>query len=68
MVLTHGAVLQTPAFAVVVDQFGGFAGEEQGFLVVLSGTHRGVGAGEEGDNWSNSVYCVVLPAQTVQSQ
>jgi hypothetical protein len=27
-----------------------------------------VGAGEEGDNWSNSVYCVVLPAQTVQSQ
>lgn len=35
MVLAHGPVLETPAFAVVVDQLGCFAGEEQGFLIVL---------------------------------
>ena len=43
VVLAHGAVLQAPAFAVVVDQFSGFTGEEQRFLVVLWGTHRGWG-------------------------
>lgn len=35
VVLAHGAVLQAPAFAVVVDQLGRFAREEQGLLVVL---------------------------------
>lgn len=35
VVLAHGAVLEAPAFAVVVDELGGFAWEEQGLLVVL---------------------------------
>lgn len=35
VVLAHGPVLEAPAFAVVVDQLGCFAGEEQGFLIVL---------------------------------
>lgn len=35
MVLAHGSVLEAPALAVVIDQLGRFAGEKQGFLVVL---------------------------------
>lgn len=35
VVLAHGAVLEAPAFAVVVDELCGFAWEEEGFLVVL---------------------------------
>lgn len=35
VVLAHGSVLEAPALAVVVDQLGRFAGEKQGFLVVL---------------------------------
>lgn len=35
MVLAHGSVLEAPALAIVVDQLGRFAGEEQGFLIVL---------------------------------
>lgn len=35
VVLAHGSVLEAPALAVVVDQLGRFAGEEQGFLIVL---------------------------------
>lgn len=39
VVLAHGPVLEAPAFAIVVDEFCGLTGEEQGFLVVLQG-HR----------------------------
>lgn len=35
MVLAHGSILEAPAFAVVIDKLGRFAGEEQGFLKVL---------------------------------
>lgn len=35
MVLAHGSVFEAPALAVVVDQLSRFAGEEEGFLVVL---------------------------------
>lgn len=34
--LAHGTILEAPAFAVVIDEFSCLAGEEQGFLVVLS--------------------------------
>lgn len=33
--LAHGAILEAPAFTVVVDELSCLAGEEQGFLVVL---------------------------------
>lgn len=48
MVLAHGPVLEAPAFAVVVDQLGCFAGEEQGFLIVLL-VRVDVGVGDEFD-------------------
>lgn len=35
MVLAHSAVLEAPAFAVVVDELSRFARKEQGLLVVL---------------------------------
>lgn len=35
VVLAHGAVLEAPAFAVVVDELGRFAWKEEGLLVVL---------------------------------
>ena len=37
MVLAHGTVLKAPALAIVVDQLRRFAGEKEGFLIVLPG-------------------------------
>lgn len=48
MVLAHGPVLEAPAFAIVVDQLSCFAGEEQGFLIVLLARVE-VGVGDEFD-------------------
>lgn len=61
VVLTHGPVLETPAFAVVVDQLGCFAGEEQGFLIVLLARVE-VGVGDEFGrrHWTTSTYCRTL--------
>lgn len=35
VVLAHGSILEAPAFAVVIDELSCFAGEKQGFLIVL---------------------------------
>lgn len=35
VVLAHSSILKAPTFAVVIDKFGCFAGEEKGFLIVL---------------------------------
>lgn len=35
MVLAHGSILEAPTFAIVIDELSCFAGEEQGFLIVL---------------------------------
>ncbi len=35
VVLTHGSILEAPALAIVIDKLSCFAGEEQGFLIVL---------------------------------
>lgn len=35
VVLTHGPILEAPAFAIVVDKLCSLAGKEQGFLIVL---------------------------------
>lgn len=35
VVLAHGAILEAPTFAVVIDKLSRFAGEKQGFLIVL---------------------------------
>lgn len=48
MVLAHGPVLEAPAFAVVVDQLGCFAGEKQRFLIVLLARME-IGVGDEFD-------------------
>lgn len=35
VVLAHGSILEAPTLAVVIDELSCFAGEEQGFLIVL---------------------------------
>lgn len=35
VVLAHGAILEAPTLAVVIDELSCFAGEKQGFLIVL---------------------------------
>lgn len=35
VVLAHGSILEAPALSVVIDELSCFAGEEQGFLIVL---------------------------------
>lgn len=35
VVLAHGSILEAPTFAIVIDELSCFAGEEQGFLIVL---------------------------------
>lgn len=45
VVLAHGPVLEAPAFAIVIDELCGLAGEEQSFLVVLQGHREGWGEG-----------------------
>lgn len=35
VVLAHGSILEAPALAIIIDELSRFAGEEQGFLIVL---------------------------------